>query len=194
MDNCIIVFAKAPVPGNVKTRMIPAVGRGGAVKLQKNLTEKTMSVLKDFPVVIYSDREDLFISRLAEKYGVEIRLQQGEDLGERMRNAIKAELQNSKKVLLVGIDCPEHTRKDIEAAFERLDDHEAVFIPAVDGGYVLVGVKEDIPEIFSDISWSTSVVMEQTLQKIGQRKVFLLPPKHDIDNPDDLEFVPRRFY
>lgn len=114
------------------------------------------------------------------------------DLGERMAAAASAGLIQAEQVLLIGTDCPDLTTDMLCQAAQSLSKHHAVMIPAFDGGYVLLGLRQPDTSIFQDIVWSTSSVAELTVQKIKTLgwSLAMLEPLADIDEPEDLQYLP----
>ena len=116
------------------------------------------------------------------------KLQQGSGLGERMENAFsEAFKEGFQKVVIIGSDLFDITEADLEMAFLALDDHEYVMGPAQDGGYYLLGMKKESPQLFSNKDWSTEKVFQQTLQDLKQEKLKLLSVRNDIDTFEDME-------
>lgn len=193
----IMVFAKAPVPGQVKTRLIPALGEAGAATLHAAMLEYTLnkvSRLADTAIRLYcqGDMQHPVFRQAADRTALSLHPQQGSDLGERMANAFAETLPRYHKTLVIGCDCPALSPNDLQTAINALDDHEAVITPAHDGGYVLLGLRRFSPRIFADIDWSTERVFEQTTRKLDaaglQWRAF--EPRQDIDNPGDLIHCP----
>jgi hypothetical protein len=118
---------------------------------------------------------------------IPIKRQWGNELGDRMHNAFHETLGRYEKVLIVGTDSPLFPPQILEQAFAALDSHDVVLGPAEDGGYYLIGLKKIIPQIFSNIPWGTSDVLQRTLLAMQDRKVMMLPSAFDIDEPKDLE-------
>ncbi|WP_379544748.1 TIGR04282 family arsenosugar biosynthesis glycosyltransferase [Psychrobacter sp. R86515] len=114
------------------------------------------------------------------------------DLGLRMLIASQLALQRFDKVVLIGTDCPSLTSACIQTAVQQLNQHDAVMIPAADGGYVLLGFREVDDSLFSDIVWSTPSVAAVTKQRIAALgwTLTLFDPLHDIDEPTDLKHLP----
>lgn len=192
-DKALIIFVKDPVPGKVKTRLIPAVGEETATAIYKTLlshTERVCSEVQSDRFVFYADevvkddiwRENLYIKKA----------QQGGDLGERMSAAFH-ELFNEayKRIVIIGSDCPELTAVHIREAFEFLKWGDAVIGPAFDGGYYLLGLRVFIEEVFMDKSWSTDSVFAGTIsdfEKLGLNYK-VLDSLHDLDRPEDLRLI-----
>ncbi len=118
--------------------------------------------------------------------------QTGPDLGARMHHALSTALTQSDRAIVIGTDSPALTAAVIEQAFKALDDHDAVFIPAFDGGYALVGLRAPIADIFNDMVWGTPGVMTVTRRRLKNlhKSWFELPRIHDIDEPADLNQLP----
>ncbi len=196
-DTAIMVFAKAPITGQVKTRLIPTLGAAGAAELHARLLQQTLNTvtqLEKVAVRLYCqpDTDHPLFRHAVEHYKLTLHSQQGNDLGERMANAFTDTLPNYDKVLVIGCDCPAFTPDDLRAAIETLDAQDAVIVPAHDGGYVLLGLRRFSPRIFTDIDWSTDRVLEQTTGQFDAAGLHWtsLEPKHDIDRPDDLIHCP----
>lgn len=195
MDNAvdIAILARAPVPGAAKTRLIPAIGPHGAARLHRQMVLRTLQtahqarlggsvVLWGTPTISHR-----FFRSLA-KLGVTCREQPGGDLGERMQSVLDATLP--RPTLLVGTDCPCMTPSHLRAAARALlDGHDAVFLPAEDGGYVLVGLRAPAhPLLFAGLAWGTSRVMEETRRRLRTIRYSWVEPAMlwDIDTPLDL--------
>ncbi len=195
---CLIVFTRYPEPGKAKTRLIPVLGEDGASNLHRQMTEHTLSQVRELQsdratrVEVYFTGGD---QQLMEDWlGADIIYQpQGEgDLGQRMKSAFQtAFAAGMKGVAIVGTDCPGMDAKIMAQAFEQLNGHDLVLGPAMDGGYYLIGLRRVIPELFAGINWGTSEVREKTVAiaiSLGLAVAFL-PPLADIDRPEDLAQV-----
>lgn len=182
----IAVFAKAPVPGRVKTRLIPLLGSAGAAALQARLIEATLAkacAVEDARVCLWVAGGDY-----AAPPGVAVARQQGADLGARMNHAFAVTLARARSCVLIGTDCPALTAAHLRLAFERLRTHDAVVAPAEDGGYVLIGLNAPQPRLFEGIAWGESTVMSATraaIEACGLRASYL-PTLPDLDTPQDL--------
>lgn len=198
-DNSVQIFARAPVAGNVKTRLIPLLGEHGAAALHRGLVEHSLSVARDSglgPVELWCTPgpEDEFFESCRERFGVTLHRQCSGDLGAKMLDALEDGLLRSRHVLLSGSDCPSLTAADFRTAAGALrDGRDAVFCPAEDGGYVLVGVSHAMPALFEAMTWSTDTVMEETrlrLRHLGWRW-HELPMHWDVDRPEDYQRLVR---
>ena len=196
----IVIFAKAPQPGSVKTRLIPALGAEGAASLARRLLAHAIQQALAADV----GKVELCMSPAPTDpawHGVAIpkavqRTAQGDgDLGARMARAARRLTQQAesadKSILLIGTDCPALTAIALKQAAQQLEHHDAVLIPAHDGGYVLLGVKSPCPELFDHMPWSTSSVAIKTLQRMAalNLRIWQGPTLHDIDKPTDLQHV-----
>ena len=192
-DTAIIIFAREPVAGQVKTRLIPALGAEGACQLYTQLLEHTLhtmthSFLADIIVCITPESEEQYFLQMPQAHLFFLSVQYGQDLGARMYNALASALKSYSKAILVGTDCPFLTPKDLQEAINALDHSDMVFSPAYDGGYVLVGAKKTHSKLFAHIDWGTEQVMEQTrtcLKKYGVSWQEL-SKQYDIDVAEDL--------
>lgn len=199
MSTALIVFAKAPVAGLAKTRLIPALGPDGAARLAERLLTHTLQQALALSVdhlelcVSPTDQHPAFErARNAAPGRLHITQQGDGDLGERMHRAFSRVLYSHARVLLIGTDAPSLNATFLGQAMQALDSYPAVFVPALDGGYALVGLTRPAPELFHAMTWSTPQVMDDTrtrAQRIGL-PWFELPPVADIDEPADLVHLP----
>lgn len=194
----IIVFAKAPVAGHAKTRLIPALGASGAARLASRMLDHAAAAACEAalgPVELCAtpDAADPAFTTLVRRHGITLAYQGEGSLGTRMHRALSRVLATCRPALLMGTDAPQLDAAMLRQAARRLEDHDAVFVPARDGGYVLVGLHRPHPELFAAIAWSTPTVMGATrdrAQSLGLR-MHELPAIPDVDEPDDLAFVPQ---
>jgi rSAM/selenodomain-associated transferase 1 len=191
----LIVFARAPAAGRVKTRLAPALGREGAARLHARLLEKTLRTAKAARfcrVHLYCapHSRDPHFSDLRRRYGVRLAAQGRGGLGERMHRA----LRRHPGAVLIGSDCPALRPADLRTAARMLrQGADAVFAPAEDGGYALIGVRRSMPALFRGVAWGSSKVMAQTrlrLERLGWRWRELRTV-WDVDLPADLERLRR---
>lgn len=193
-DAALLVFAKAPIPGAVKTRLIPTLGAEAAARLQERLVHHTLSLATSAalaPVELWCApvAEHPFFEQCHRRYDVPLRDQQGHNLGERMAYAFAETLKTRRYALLIGTDCPQLSAGDLKLSFELLaNGYRAVLGPAEDGGYVLVGLQTLAPSLFTDIGWGTDQVLTQTREKLAALHLrwFELPTRWDVDRPADL--------
>lgn len=185
------LLARAPVAGQVKTRLIPALGAQGACDLQQLLLERALQL----PASGFSERflwlDDLpsaELQALADVQGWTLVEQPVGDLGERMRRIATLGLAESDAVILIGNDCPALDGTYLQAACRALQEQPVVIGPAEDGGYVLLGLRSMAPTLFSDMPWGTERVFDLTLQRLQQLDwhPVLLPALWDVDRPEDL--------
>ncbi len=184
----LIIFIKNPKLGKVKTRLAATVGDEKALSIYKQLlhfTQKLALSLKVNRALFYSD--ELILDDDWSNDAFQKNVQEGNDLGERMKNAFQKVLQTNKKAIIIGSDCAELTSEILENAFEALEKNNFVIGPAKDGGYYLIGMNYFEPSVFENIEWSTEEVLPKTLEKINSlgKNVFLLPALSDTDNEED---------
>ena len=191
----ILLFAKAPVPGQVKTRLIPALGAEGAARLHAVLLARTLALLDEAdlaPLELHCapDVDDPRLRALADKYGVRCLPQCDGDLGARLLTGSADALMRADAAVLIGCDCPELDAAYLQRALQALADRrtDAVLGPAADGGYVLLGLRRAAPELFMDMPWGTDRVADATrarMAALGWRWTEL-PVLRDLDRPEDL--------
>lgn len=188
----VAIFAKAPIAGLAKTRLIPSLGADGAAKVQSLLIERAVICAKSANLGAVSlwcmpDCSHSFFEEIAEKHSVALHAQTGENLGARMENAFSL-LKDSMPVLLMGTDCVAMEAKLLKRCAESLwEGHDAVFLPVEDGGYILIGLRRPVPVLFRDIPWATSRVMSETRKRTEELGLRTEEPAvlWDIDNPED---------
>jgi uncharacterized protein len=193
-DRHLILFARYPLPGTTKTRLIPALGPDGAAQLAKQLTEYALAQAQacDCPFDVFGTGASM--DDMAQWLGVPCLVQSVGDLGDRMAHAIAQVFdRGARRILLMGSDCPGLTSDILADAFEALRLHDVVLGPAADGGYYLIGMRQPQPQLFDQMQWSHAQVLEQTLARLDGLAHYLLPILHDIDTPDDLKHLPLGF-
>jgi rSAM/selenodomain-associated transferase 1 len=179
----IIVFAKAPLPGQAKTRLIPRLGAWRAARLHLRLTLHALrsARMADRIVELHGTRRHSAFRSLR----VPFRLQRGRDLGERMYHALS---KARGPALLIGTDCPTLTPADLRRAARWLSaGYDAVLAPAQDGGYALIGARRARRGWFRGIDWGGPAVYAQTLKKLEGCRWRALRTVWDVDRPEDLE-------
>jgi rSAM/selenodomain-associated transferase 1 len=195
IDAAILVFARAPLPGRAKTRLIPRLGEAGAARLQARLTARTLRTARDagFATVELhatpSQTHGLH-TFYGKKFEVEIKKQAGSDLGERMYNALARALRRHRAVILIGTDCPALAPSDLRRAARLLCGAcDAVLAPAEDGGYALVGMRKVSAELFAGIAWGGPDVYAETAKKLARAgyRWRALRTVWDLDRPADLD-------
>lgn len=193
-DARVLIFAKAPEPGRVKTRLIPVIGRQAAAGLQARLLADTVSRLAAAgvsPLELWCSpdpgREPF--PELADRYGISLYRQQGDDLGARMLHAAADALGRGSASILVGTDCPPLDGAYLRRALAVLDGRDAVMGPAEDGGYVLLGLRQAAPTLFAGIPWGTGRVAAITRDRMAALSWDWeeLPVLWDLDRPEDLK-------
>lgn len=190
----IAVFARAPVPGHAKTRLIPRLGAAGAARLQQQLIESALARARSVPaarVTLWTTAavDDAATRHLAQAFGARVRAQQGADLGERMAYAFADTLDGGPPMVLIGTDCPAQTADDLRAALAALEKADAVIQPAEDGGYVLIGMARPTPALFERVPWGSDRVLAATRARAAEGGVRLaeLPPCWDLDRAEDFD-------
>ena len=188
----IAVFARAPIAGQAKTRLIPRLGAAGAARLQRQLIERALAraqSVRGARVTLWTTADDADTHALAEAAHAAVRLQQGHDLGARMSNAFAETLDGTRPMLLIGTDCPALTGADLETAIAALREADAVIQPAEDGGYVLIGMKQFHPGLFEQVAWGSATVLATTRARAADGGVRLaeLPVSWDLDRSEDLD-------
>ena len=192
MKSILIVFAKTPLLGNVKTRLANKLGTIKALWVYKQLLKKTKIAIQSIQqnvVVYYSGDSTDFFDQLFLNY--EKHPQEGIDLGERMTNAISTEFKKGfDQIIIIGTDMWDLNKGIIEKAFKALNNSDIIIGPASDGGYYLLGIKKMIPDIFQNKKWSSKTVLKETLKDLKNYKVTFLEEKNDVDLLEDLKKHP----
>jgi rSAM/selenodomain-associated transferase 2/rSAM/selenodomain-associated transferase 1 len=192
----LILFTRFPLPGRVKTRLIPHLGPEGAAQLQREMTEHVLARIyplmrrRGVKLVVRFDGGSKQEMRRWLGDGFDF-VPQGEgDLGTRMcRAAAEAFAVGARAVVMIGADCPELDAAQVERALEALEEHSLVFGPAKDGGYYLIGLRTGLPQLFESIAWGTPEVLATSLTRARQMNLepILLGELSDVDAPADLE-------
>ena len=198
----VIVFAKAPLAGYAKTRLIPALGVGGAARLAERMLGHAVrhavaAGVGPVEVCCAPDATHPAFSSLAATFATALTAQGSGDLGARMQRALARRLAHRARpvveaALLIGTDAPALDAAMLRRARDALAAHDAVFVPALDGGYALVGLRQPAPGLFEGMAWSTGGVMADTrrcLAALGLRCAEL-DAVADIDQPADLVHAP----
>jgi hypothetical protein len=191
----ISILAKAPVAGLAKTRLIPALGPEGAAALAARLIEHMVGICAAAatgPVTLWTAPDDThpLFAAMRDRHGVTLARQPDGDLGARMHAAVAAA---NGPVLVVGTDCPAMITDHLREAAKALRDRDAVVIPAEDGGYVLIGLRQPCEALFSGMQWSVASVMAETRRRLRSLGLSWreLAPLWDIDTPENLARLQR---
>ncbi len=193
----MVVFAKAPIPGQVKTRLCPPLTPDEAATLQGSLVldlaERARALAKSGACTAYAacapSKDHVFFKILGERQGLDLFDQVGQDLGARMHRAFAdAFARGHRRVVLVGTDVPTLTAGALSEALTLLAQYEMVVGPAEDGGYYLIGLTRPVEALFEGIPWSTDQVLARTLEraKALDLRAVQLATRRDIDRPQDL--------
>lgn len=204
----VLVFAKAPVPGNVKTRLQPTLTPQQSVSVHRALVQYCLSQLCEYVALSPQfDGIELWVAgdhpwwlELERQFELTVFEQRGENLGERMAFAAEDALLRLKgsteaaatnSVLIVGTDCPFIDGEYLAQGAKALRHHDVVLGPAEDGGYVMIGFKKPCAAIFSQVSWGSELVLEQTRERLDRLGLswWEQKPLPDIDRPQDLQKV-----
>lgn len=188
----VAVFAKAPVPGEVKTRLVPALGVEGAARVHEALVRRALDTavragVGRVELWCAPDSRHPFFARCEQEFGAKLCEQPPGDLGRRMAEAFRAALCDNAALVLIGSDCPALRPEVVREAAMALRSHDAVFAPAEDGGYVLVGLSAPDGGIFEGIAWGGSEVMAETRARLRAARISWkeLETLWDIDRPED---------
>lgn len=206
----LLIFAKAPISGKVKTRLMPHLSAAECARLHRRLIVRTIrtAITADLGMVELWCAPECghpFFTACARHLGVALRVQQGEDLGQRMNLALEAKLKEVEAAIIIGCDCPALDARYLKQANNALTGEAPVVLgPAEDGGYVLIGVhraaligmrrtsdngvRRIVPKIFKDIAWGGPTVLTQTRERLRACGLHWreLAPLWDIDRPADL--------
>lgn len=207
MNTALIIFAKAPVAGQAKTRLMPALGAEGSARLAQQLLMHAVQQAAQVPwaaleLCVSPDTSHPAFAQAQNRAHEKVKdsdpcrlalsLQGDGDLGQRMHRALLRGLSRHTAVMLMGTDAPGLNATVLQEAAQALMTRDAVFVPALDGGYALVGLRRPAPELFEGMVWSTPEVMAQTRQRARQAGLQWaeLPALADIDEPADLVHLP----
>ena len=189
----LLVFLKAPRPGQVKTRLAADIGDDAAARVYRDLAERVLA--QTAPVEHEYGRLVFFAPEGARAEVAQwlpdetLVAQEGADLGRRMDTAFAAAFAHgASRAALIGTDVPRLSRAHVREALAALDRCPVVLGPATDGGYYLVGLRQRQPDLFRDVAWGTSSVCTATLDRAARLglAVHLLPPLRDVDTAADL--------
>lgn len=199
-DAVVLVFARSPLPGRAKTRLIPRLGAWGAARLQARLTERALRTAlasRCGPVELHCAPRTghPFFLRERRELGIPLERQTGRDLGERMHRALRAALRRRRYAILIGADAPALRAADLRRALRLLRSGcDAVLAPAEDGGYALIACRRAPRTLFERIAWGGDEVLARTVERL--EKLHLrwraLRTVWDVDRPADVERLARR--
>lgn len=185
----LVLFARYPVAGQCKTRLIPAVGAAGAAAIHRKLAERTAELLRrtGCPVTIATTGGDTTAFETWLGSGFEFMPQVEGDLTARLLG-----FTERAPVIFFGADTPDLAERHIDAAVKGLRTHRVVIGPAEDGGYYLIAMREPLPQLFTNMPWSTDQVTPETLRRLGELGIepLLLERLADCDRPEDLDRWP----
>ncbi|MDD2899500.1 MAG: TIGR04282 family arsenosugar biosynthesis glycosyltransferase [Desulfuromonadaceae bacterium] len=200
MRKGLIVFAREPIAGKVKTRLAATVGNEVAAKWYETMLQDVLNTtrqLSDVETVVFWACDENSLPLLTERYRCRAHYQGSGDLGQRMQTACIEMFSRGVSICcIIGSDSPDIPLAYIQSAYQLLAEqrHDVVVGPSSDGGYYLLGMKQVYPQLFRNISWSTSDVLRQSLEaaRTAGLTVALLPEWHDIDTYEDLQAYQRR--
>jgi uncharacterized protein len=196
----LVIFAKAPIPGHVKTRLCPPLTQDEAATLHGSfvldVVERTKAAATRFKLPL--DRylacapssAHVFFKIMEERHGVKLIDQIGDDLGGRMTETFEALFaRGCHRVVIVGTDVPTLPLDHFKQALAQLETHDLVLGPALDGGYYLIGLRKPAPDLFTNIPWSTDRVLNMTQEKASGLGLTMatIPPWRDVDTIEDLK-------
>ncbi|MDX1433436.1 MAG: TIGR04282 family arsenosugar biosynthesis glycosyltransferase [Gammaproteobacteria bacterium] len=193
----VLVFTRTPIAGRVKTRLVPALGAHGAVRLHRTMLRRTVACAVEAGIGRVElwcapSIEHPWLAEIAATFGVALERQTDGDLGMRMHHALRSACADGRGALLVGSDCPGLQSEDLRQAADALGEGaDAVLGPALDGGYYLVGVRRSDSSLFSGVEWGSAGVLDATrerLRALGWRWREL-GVRRDVDRPEDLDAV-----
>lgn len=187
----LIMLAKAPILGFVKTRLAREIGDEAALELYRWMLQSLHQSLQESGYsyeIAYTPLEGFEATREALGGESALSLQGEGDLGAKMEQALRDALSHHSKALLIGSDTPTLTPELFRRVDELLQNHEIVIGPAKDGGYYLIAFTQEgfMPELFHAMPWSTSLVLQETLQRARGKRVALLEEREDIDTLETL--------
>lgn len=198
-DELLILFTRFPEPGQVKTRLIPALGSQKAAKLQRILTAESIRQASQLAAgrgtaveVFYCGGDRSGMERMF-KTSFSFRQQVGETLGQRLARAFKEGFDRGmSRIVIIGTDCPQLDAEIMESGLRGLDRSDIVIGPAPDGGFYLIGMRCPDETIFSGIDWGSEFAFSQLVSNVEQRSLSLETMGYlaDIDEPGDLAALP----
>jgi rSAM/selenodomain-associated transferase 1 len=196
-NDTLIIFTRFPRPGKTKTRLSRVIGAEAAAHCQRQMTEvvvaqaRALGQSRDIDLQIHY--HDASQAEMAAWLGQDLSYypQVEGDIGQRMAEAFASGFAGgAEQIILIGSDCPDISTKILATAFNALPQADLVLGPAMDGGYYLIGMHTLRPELFTDITWGSERVMNETLNIAASEKLIVkqVDPLHDIDRPEDLKY------
>jgi hypothetical protein len=194
MKRCLIVFAKEPQKGRIKTRLAASIGEEEALCLYKAFLKDTLIIARcaetDNKILAYDScsKEPEYLKMISDNFL--FYEQKGKDLGEKMSNAFGYAHENgADHIVIIGSDSPTLPASCLDEAFQLLEEYDVVIGPSQDGGFYLVGSKVPARGMFNDVKWGSDKALEQTLENIIslQKRFVLMDPWYDVDTQDDLK-------
>lgn len=190
MNELLMIFVRNLIPGMVKTRLAEDIGIYKALDVYMELVNHTHHITRKLEVdkaVYYSEYVE--IEDIWDDGNYELKLQKGNTLGEKMSVAFDEGFDSYHKVIIIGSDCYELSGKVIKEAFVQLEENDLVIGPAKDGGFYLLGMKEYLPQLFENKTYSTHTVLQELMDEADELelKYHLLPALSDVDTLDDLK-------
>jgi rSAM/selenodomain-associated transferase 1 len=194
--NAVIVFARYPRQGRVKTRLSNTLTSEFATGFYKLMAEHSFDICLSLPQeehdlhFFYDNVNDLESVKNWVDNRFSLHLQVGMNLGDKMKDAFRVIFKNRyEKVIIIGTDCPEITVNLLLKSFEELSYKNIAAGPSIDGGYYLLGMDKFYPFLFDEIEWSSNTVFAETIKRVTENKLsmFILPELIDIDTEEDLK-------
>jgi len=197
MNSELLIFTRYPEPGKTKTRLAPALGNAGAAQIHRQMAEQTITMADSFSKEYNCSLKIFYqganIESMENWLGCHSYHKQCQgDLGQRLNCAFEESfLAHKKAVVAIGTDCPALGPELLFTAFQAIATTDIVLGPATDGGYYLIGLAKQHPELFEGIAWGTESVLSQTIQKAAKISLTstMLEPLHDIDRPEDIKYL-----
>jgi rSAM/selenodomain-associated transferase 1 len=198
MNARIVVMARAPTPGQVKTRLAQAIGEAAAAALAQRMLSRTLETARlaavgALELCVTPDAGDPALRAAAGRVDACLSEQGDGDLGQRMARIAQRVLAAGQQPVIVGTDCPSLAPQHLKQAARALRAHDAVLQPAFDGGYVLIGLRGFHPRLFEAVPWSTAAVMATTRARLRELawSWWEAETLHDIDSAADLVHLPQ---
>jgi rSAM/selenodomain-associated transferase 1 len=192
-DSRLLVFAKSPVLGKVKTRLISLLGEQGVLDFHVasiRLTLEQRAAMQLSPVVLYiKGQMPAWLTELCQQLSIDVVQQQGADLGERMLHAATEQLSQARNVVLTGTDCLTLTMDRLTQLYQALEENDAAIIGAEDGGYVALGLTQLSAALFTQFPFGNAQVYQKTVDAMRTLdwRYAELAKTWDVDRPEDVQ-------